>query len=147
MEIWSIWVIIALGFVIVEIFTAGFGVLCFSFGCLAAAPVSLIEDSLIWQILAFSVVSLICFIYLRPVLLRLLHKESEEGDTRTNVDAIIGRQCFVSEEIPEGGFGRVKVDGDEWKAKSNDGSAIAAGATVEIISRESIIITVKEIIK
>ena len=36
-----------------------------------------------------------------------------------------------------------KVDGDEWKAVSNSTESISKGQKVEIISRESIIVTVK----
>lgn len=145
MELWSVWVIVALVFVIVEIFTSGFGVLCFSFGCLAAAPVALIPDSLVWQVLAFAVVSLLSFIFLRPVLMKLLVKNSQGGAAKSNADAIVGKVAVVSEAIEEKGFGRVKLDGDEWKAVSSDGAAVEKGARVEIVSRESLIVTVKTI--
>lgn len=34
------------------------------------------------------------------------------------------------------------IDGDDWKAESADGQAIAAGERVKVVGRESIIIKV-----
>ena len=47
------------------------------------------------------------------------------------------------ETIETGGFGRVAIDGDVWKAVSEDGTAIEKGQKVTVVSRDSIIITVK----
>ncbi len=63
---------------------------------------------------------------------------------KTNSEALIGRKATVSQKIvgtkqP----GRVAIDGDDWKAVAADEQVIEAGATVEIISMESIILTVK----
>ena len=40
MEVWHIWAIVALIFIIVEIFTYGFAVICLGFGCIAASIAS-----------------------------------------------------------------------------------------------------------
>jgi putative membrane protein len=61
----------------------------------------------------------------------------------SNADALIGRIGVVIADIPAGASGYVKVDGDEWRAVSQNGMAITSGNKVEIVSRESIIITVK----
>lgn len=71
--------------------------------------------------------------------------KKKEADTKSNADAIVGKKCVVSEDIPQDGFGRVKLDGDEWKATAEDGKAIAKGTRVEIVSRESLIVTVKSL--
>ena len=80
--------------------------------------------------------------FLRPVAIRWLDRKSK--DVKTNADALIGRKAVVSERIDaEQHSGRVAVDGDDWKAVSADGSVIEKGATVEIIQRDSIILTVR----
>ena len=58
---------------------------------------------------------------------------------------LIGRKGIVSERIDATQHtGRVAIDGDDWKAVSDDGSVIEKGTTVEIVKLESIIVTVKQ---
>lgn len=137
------WLIAAIVLVILEIMTAGFGVICFAIGAALAALVSGLGGSLTWQVVVFVVVSLLAFIFLRPVVIRFLDKKSK--DVKTNAEAIIGRKGIVSECIDAAQHtGRVAVDGDDWKAVSEDGSVIEKGADVEIIKLDSIIVTVKK---
>jgi membrane protein implicated in regulation of membrane protease activity len=137
------WLIAAIVLVIVEICTAGFGALCFAMGAAFSAIVSGIGGNLTWQIAVFVVVSLLTFIFLRPVVMRFLDKKSK--DVKTNAEAIIGRKGIVSERIDASQHtGRVAIDGDDWKAVSEDGSVIDKGADVEIIKLDSIIVTVKQ---
>ena len=136
------WLIAAIVLVIVEICTAGFGALCFALGAAFSAFVSGLGGSLTWQILAFVVVSLLTFIFLRPVVVRFLDKKSK--DVKTNAEAIIGRKGIVSERVDASQHtGRVAIDGDDWKAVSEDGSVIEKGTDVVIIKLDSIIVTVK----
>ena len=96
---------------------------------------------MIWQLIVFAAASLLAFFFLRPVFLKLLDRKAK--DVKTNADAIIGRTAIVSETIDASQHtGRVAIDGDDWKAVSSDGSVIEKGQTVEIISRDSIILTV-----
>ena len=66
-------------------------------------------------------------------------------ERKSNVDALIGRQGKVIETIPQGECGYVKIDGDEWRSVSADGQEIPAGTTVQVVSRDSIILTVDTI--
>ena len=144
MEYYQIWLIAGIVLVIIELLTAGFGVICFAVGALFSALAAFLGvDGLVWQLLIFAVASVLCFIFLRPVVLRFLDKKSK--DVKTNADALIGKMAMVSETIdPTVNQGRVAVDGDDWKAVSLDGSVINKGEKVEIISRDSIILTVKK---
>ena len=137
------WLIAAIVLVILEIMTAGFGVICFAIGAAFAALVSGLGGSLTWQVIVFVVVSLLAFIFLRPVVLRFLDKKSK--DVKTNAEAIIGRKGVVSERIDdEQHTGRVAIDGDDWKAVSEDGAVIEKGTNVEIVKLDSIILTVRK---
>ena len=60
----------------------------------------------------------------------------------SNADAIIGRTGEVTEAIKAGGYGRVKLDGDDWKAQSDCAADLEIGTKVRIVGRESIIIKV-----
>ena len=70
-----------------------------------------------------------------------MHAAGEER--LSNADALIGCIGIVIEPILADGSGYVKVDGDEWKAVSNVPETIEKGSKVEIIARDSIIVTVK----
>ena len=144
MEAWHIWVIVALVFVIVEIFTTGFAVMCISFGCLFGAAVSLFELDVKWQLLAFAVGTVLAFLTVRPLVYKFFYKKGQE--VKTNAEALVGRRAIVTERVgDEMHPGRVKVDGDDWKAISLDTEPIEVGDTVEIIAINSIIVTVKKI--
>lgn len=143
MEYYQIWLIAAIVLVILEIFTSGFGVICFAVGAVFSALGAYLELNLIWQLVIFAAASMLAFIFIRPVVLRVLEKKSKE--VKTNADALIGKVAMVSEAIDsEKNTGRVAVDGDDWKAVSQDGSVINKGEKVEIVSRDSIILTVKK---
>ena len=68
-------------------------------------------------------------------------KSRDKEDVRTGVDAIIGRTAVVSEDIKAGSYGRVAIDGDDWKATAD--RDIAKGEQVTIIAQDSIILTVQ----
>jgi membrane protein implicated in regulation of membrane protease activity len=49
------------------------------------------------------------------------------------------------ETIKADGFGRVQIDGDIWKAVTNEPQDIPEGTNVLVVGRESTIITVESI--
>ena len=144
MEIWHIWVIIALIFVIVEIFTSGFAVMCISIGALFGAIASALDWEFKWQILVFAIGTIVALLTIRPLVYKLFYNKSR--DVKTNAEALIGRRAITTERI-EGELhpGRVKVDGDEWKAISLEAEPIEVGKAVEITTLNSIIVTVKKL--
>lgn len=144
MDAWHWWVIIALIFVVVEMFTTGFAVMCISFGCLFGAVASALEWAIEWQLLAFAVGTALAFITVRPLVYKFFYKKSPE--VKTNVDALVGRRAIVTERI-EGELhpGRVKIDGDDWKAITLDNVAVEVGEAVEVTAINSVILTVKKL--
>ena len=144
MPAYQIWLIAALVLVIFEICSATFGAICFAIGAAFSALAAGLGANLTWQIVIFAVVSLLTFIFLRPFMLKFLDRKSK--DVKTNADALVGRKAIVSERIDAAQHtGRVAVDGDDWKAVSEDGSVIEKGTPVEIVKLDSIILTVKAI--
>lgn len=139
MEIWHIWAIVAILFVIGEIFTSGFAFICFAVGCIGGAIAAAAGAILEWQLGIFAIATFVAFLLVRP----LLKKLSAKDEVATNADALIGRTAKVTECIEVGGKGRVAIDGDIWQAVSHEQTDIAEGEWVEVISRESIVLTVK----
>ena len=143
MDLYQIWLIVAFLLIIFEICSATVGAVCFAIGAGFSALAAALGVNLTWQIIIFAVVSLLTFIFLRPFMMKFLDRKSK--DVKTNAEAIIGRKGIVSERIDAAQHtGRVAVDGDDWKAVSEDGSVIEKGVTVEIVKMDSIIVTVKQ---
>ncbi len=140
-NIWLIWLFVSILCLIVELAFGDLFLLCFAIGALATSVASALGFDLTAQIIIFTVCSLLSILFIRPSALRLLHRN--EDQRVSNVEAIMGRIGIVSETIEENGFGRVAIDGDDWKAVSRDGKSIEKGAKVTIIDRDSIILTVE----
>lgn len=93
------------------------------------------------QVLVFLVLGLATVFATRPFCRRLLKKR----DTKTNIDAIIGRVCIVTEEIRNiDEVGEVRVGGLCWSARAEDPSrVIAVGEQVSVVAIEGVKLIVK----
>ncbi|MBQ1964676.1 MAG: NfeD family protein [Tidjanibacter sp.] len=141
MEVWHYWALAAIILIVGEILTSGFALICFAVGAIFGAVGAAAALSIEWQIGLFAIGTVVAFLAIRPLLLKL----SQKDEIATNADALIGRIAKVSEEInPAEGTGRVAIDGDDWKAESEDDQIIEKGAKVVVTHRESIILTVKK---
>ena len=140
-NLWLIWIIISILCLILELSSGDFFILCFAIGAAVAAIIAGCGLSLTWQIIIFAIVSALSLLLVRPALLKKLHKPHRER--LSNAEAVIGQIGRVSEDIDTNGFGRVAIDGDDWKARSADGSAIEKGTRVRVVKMDSIILTVK----
>ena len=91
----------------------------------------------------FAILSALSLLLVRPALLKKIHKPNKER--LSNAEAMIGQTGRVSETIEAGGYGRVAIDGDDWKSVSLDGGAIDKGVRVRVVKMDSIILTVEPI--
>lgn len=137
-----IWGTAALLFLVIELMTGTLYVLCLFVGALAASFVPMLGGNIIAQVAVFAIFSLIALFFIRPLLLKTL--KSKEAP-KSNAEAIIGRIGKVTQTIKAGDYGRVAIDGDDWKAESVETFDIAVGSKVEVISLNSIIIKVKSV--
>ncbi len=144
LHLWQVWAIVAIALMALELTNGDLYLLCFGIGALVTAIACVLTDSFTMQLLICVVASVITLFTFRPVALRYLHR-NEPGRV-SNADAIIGRIGRVSEDIEADGYGRVALDGDDWKAVSANGEPISKGARVKIVGRESIIITVEPVL-
>ena len=143
-NLWQLWAVVAVICLIMELTAGDFFIICFSIGAFFAAIVGALGGGIYLQLVAFAVFTLISLFWVRPFAKRYLHKGE---DTRvSNADALMGRQGRVVEAVKADGFGRVQIDGDIWKAVTNEAQDISAGTNVRVVGRESTIITVETII-
>ena len=142
-HLWQLWALISLLCLILELTNGDFFILCFAIGGVFAAVASAITDSFVVQILVFAAATILSLIFFRPAALRWFHKDGEQR--KSNAEALIGRIGRVSQTIPADGYGRVAIDGDDWKALATGSQAIEAGSKVRVVSIDSIIITVEPV--
>jgi membrane protein implicated in regulation of membrane protease activity len=140
-NMWQVWAIIAIVCLILELSSGDFFIICFSIGAVFAVISEVCGLSIYWQIFIFAIFSLLSVLFVRPVALRYLHKN--DPNKPSNADALLGRTGKVTEPISAGQSGYVQIDGDMWKAVSQQ--SIAVGETVRVIGRESTIITVEQL--
>lgn len=139
-HLWQIWAVVAVICLILELTAGDFFIICFSIGAFFAAIAAALGMGIYVQLLTFAVFTLISLFWVRPFAQRYLHKG--EDNRVSNADALLGRQGRVVETIKADGFGRVQIDGDIWKAVTNESADIPKGTNVRVVGRESTIITV-----
>ena len=142
-HMWQVWAVVAVICLILELMAGDFFIICFAIGALGAVLSALLSESFYLQLFAFAVCSLVALVYVRPFAKRYLHKG--EDKRVSNADALMGRQGRVVETVKADGFGRVQIDGDIWKAVTNEPEDIPEGKNVRVVGRESTIITVETI--
>lgn len=142
-NLWQAWAIVAFLCLILELTNGDFFILCFSIGSVFAAIAAALDMSIWVQIVVFALFTIVSLFTVRPLALRYFHKG--EDKRISGAEALIGRTGTVTEEIADGGYGRVKIDGDSWKALSSQPGNIAVGSKVKVLKIDSIIITVKKI--
>jgi membrane protein implicated in regulation of membrane protease activity len=143
MEAWMVWIAIGVLCMIIEIFTPGFFFMSVGLGALVTGLISLLLPGTVWQILFFAVITFVIFIFTRKLSRKIMSKTSEE----TNIYALKGQIGKVVKEIPEDGRGYVKVEGEEWSAKSSEKTVIKAGSKVEILNITGNKLIVKEVVE
>ncbi len=132
-NLWWLWMLMAALFVVGEIFTGGFFILWFGIGAAVAGVLALLGLDAIWQWGAFVVVSG----SLIPLSKRFAQAVTDEQPTGIGADRNIGQQAVVTEQIDnESDSGQVRINGEQWRAKSVSGEKIAEGAKVTVTAQE-----------
>lgn len=128
-KIWWIWMAIAAIFVVAEIFTAGFFLLWFGIGALAAGILAMLGLGIGWQLGAFVIVSGVLFLVSR----RFAEKISKKQPPGIGADRFVGLKGLVLEEIDNiQNTGRVRLHKEEWRADSETGDIIRVGENVKV---------------
>lgn len=132
-ESWRwIWLAVAAVFAIGELSAAGtFFLLPFAIGAAVAAVLAFAGVSVAIELVVFIIVSLISLAGFRKLAHRLDRNEPTEG---IGSKRLIGQPARVIEAIDGANdLGTVRVDREEWRAESGDGSAIALDTQVKIV--------------
>ena len=131
---WILWTVVGVILIVAEIFTLGFVLLWFGIGALAAALVGFLGFGFGFQILAFSVVSIVLTLFTRKIFASLYHQSDVDG-IKTGMDSLPGQVGTVS-GASKGTLkaGEVKVFGSTWTAYPEDGEKpLIEGEKVEVV--------------
>ena len=141
---WFFWTIITFVCLIMELSSGDFYVTCFAIGALVSIVAAVVDLPFWMQVVIWAVCSVLSIWLIRPHLVNALHKGADER--KSNADALIGQIGEVSQTIVAGDYGRVKLDGDDWKAEAPSSSVnIEKGTKVRVVGRESIILQVEQV--
>ncbi len=141
-NLWLLWTIIMFICLILELSSGDFYVTCFAIGALISIPMAVAGSPFWVQVVVWAMCSVLSILLIRPRLVKIIRKGGD--DRKSNTDALAGRIGEVTETIVKGGYGRVKLDGDDWKAKAPDAlSDLSVGEKVKVIGHESVILTVE----
>ena len=143
MSAWTIWLIIAGFFAILEMITVGFLVIWIGVGAIPALIYSIFFPE---QVMVQIIIWVVCSVIL-ILLTKDLTDKVKPAPTPTNVYSIIGKRATVVQNINnDKAQGQIKVGGDVWCAKAeNDDEVIPENAIVEIVSIEGVKAIVKKV--
>lgn len=147
MEAWMMWLAIAVIAFVFEAMTAGLTTIWFAISALAVALLTVCLDGifgssgwfLVSQVIMFIVLSVVLLVLTKPISRKLIRARE------TNALSIIGKKAVVSESINNvEGKGQIKLNGNIWTARSEEGMVIEKEKMVEVIRIEGVTAIVKE---
>lgn len=107
------WLIALALFVIVEAATVSLVSIWFAVGALAGLAASLFTNDLLYQLLAFALVSAAALAVTKPLVARM---RARKPAAVLGLERNIGRRAVVVRPVQPGVPGRVRLDGVDWTA-------------------------------
>lgn len=131
-----IWVAAIVIAIVVELLTDQLVSIWFVPAGIVATVLDFCNVGVIWQTLVFFVVAAIGVILAKTV----FFKGRMSGSTKTNIDAIIGERCIVTERIDNyAGCGQARVNGQIWSARgAYDDDVFEVGEALRVVAIEGV---------
>ncbi|WP_159944595.1 MULTISPECIES: NfeD family protein [unclassified Nocardiopsis] len=130
MDAWLVWLIIAIGLGVAEVFTLTFVLGLLAVAALVAALLGAIGLPVAVQIIGFTATAAAGIYLVRPIMQRQMLGGPA---ARSGAEALVGRSAVVLREI-SGDQGRVKLSGEEWSARCIDEDlVIPVGTRVDVM--------------
>ena len=128
----AVWVVLMIGFLVVEGIAPGLVSIWFALGALAALISALLGAQVWLQAVWFIVISVLALVITRPLAKKYVNSRTQA----TNADMLIGQECIVTETIDKlHGTGAVSVAGKVWTARADDPEKIIEKGSVAVIER------------
>lgn len=138
----AVWLVAMVVLLIVEALVPGLVSIWFAIGAFAALIAALLGAPLWLQVVWFLAVSVATLLLTRPLARRYVNSRVQP----TNADALIGRDCVVTESIDNlAGTGAVKIDGKVWTARAeSESEKYAQGEVVKALRIEGVKLIVRK---
>lgn len=142
MNLTTIWLIVFVACIGIEIATMGLTTIWFAGGALISAVASVAGAPVWLQVILFLAVSLVLLFFTRPIAVKYFNKDR----VKTNAESLVGKQAIVISEINNlQGIGQVTVGGQEWSARNVvQGEALPVGSVVTIRAINGVKLMVEE---
>jgi membrane protein implicated in regulation of membrane protease activity len=130
MEVWLIWLVVAVVLVIAEAFSLSAALGVVGAAALVTAGVAAAGLWLPLQFVVFAVAATVGVVLVRPIALRHMQQPQLE---RFGVDALVGKRAYVLREVTDRD-GLIRIDGEEWSARAfDDFAVIPVGTAVDVM--------------
>jgi membrane protein implicated in regulation of membrane protease activity len=136
---WHLWLIAGFLLAVAEIVVPGFFLLPFGVAGMVTAAVSLTGMAVVWQITVF-VLGGGLFLFLTRKFFVKAEKVAHTEETKTNIEALVGKTGIVTQPVSYDRRGYVKVGGEEWGAvwPKDDGTIFDVGRRVKLVGVDGI---------
>lgn len=131
MEPWimpTVWGVIFLGTLILELVTADIDSIWFTASSIVCLILSICNVSWWIQVIVFVVLSIILIIATRPITKKMMEREI----ISTNADKVIGQTGVITQAFEGDNIGEVKIEGQLWRCINRDQLSFSDGEKVKI---------------
>ena len=138
---WLIFICIGLVLIILELLVGidtGLDLVFIGTAFVLGGLITLSMESWGWTAI---VTGIICALYV-VIGRRYIHLRIAAKEAKTNIDTIIGKTGIVQKDIDRGQYGLVRVDSEQWRARSE--AAIKEGETITVTGISGVTLTVKK---
>lgn len=144
LELWHIWLLLAVGLFVIEVFISTFASACIGIASLTTGIIAYLDFSIPLQLLVFIGCSAFGLLIISPYIKK--HSVSNKYQPYEDYKKLIGKETIVLEEINERkNTGRIAISGSTSKAKSQFGEVIPKDSFVKVLDIDYSVITVKSI--
>ncbi len=126
----AVWIIAGLVLAVLEMLVPGLVIIWFGVAAVVAGILAIFVHNPYIQFGVFIVLSGVMVVFSQRIARKITHKEPEQ----VGANRMVGVTGIVVQPIAPPELGRVKVNGDEWRAEAK--VAIARGATVRVLCVE-----------
>jgi membrane protein implicated in regulation of membrane protease activity len=138
------WLIVAAIFLVLEFGHRQFFALFIGIGAAVAAIFAIAGLPVLVQLPVFMVAAAAGLLLLRPVLMRTMHVG--QYGLVSGIKAHVGHEAVLVEPVVGTTHpGRIRLDGELWKAVSNDGTPIEAGTVVLLLELQGTTFVVQDL--
>ena len=142
MNLTTIWLVVFVACIAIEIITMGLTTIWFAGGALFAAIGAAVGATIWLQAVFFGAVSFVLLYFTRPIAVKYFNKDR----VKTNAESLVGKQAIVISEIDNlQGIGQVSVNGQEWSARTvEEGVTLQTGSVVVVRAISGVKLMVEE---